>query len=56
MRFDAVEVLPLRLSFGNIKEESVSDLVELQLLLFLIDCIIMEIELFVLEILEDWHF
>lgn len=55
MRFDAVEVLLLRLSFGNIKVESVSDFVELQLLSFLIDLLVMEFELFVLEILQDWH-
>ena len=55
MRFDAVEVLPLRLSFGNIKKESVADFVELQLLSFLIDLLVMEFELFVLEIIQDWH-
>ena len=55
MRFDAVEVLTLRLSFGNIKVESVSDFVELQLLSFLIDLLVMEFELFVPKILQDWH-
>ena len=55
MRFDAVEVLMLRLSFGNIKVESVSDFVELQLLSFLIDLLVMEFELFVPKILQDWH-
>ena len=55
MRFDAVGVLTLRLSFGNIKVESVSNFVELQLLRFLIYLLVMEFELFVLEILQDWH-
>ena len=56
LSFNAVEILLLGFTFGNIKEESVSNLIKFQLFLFLIDHIIMEIELFVLEILEDWHF
>ena len=56
MSFEAVEILTLRLSLGDIEEEGVSNLVELQLFLFLVDLIIVESELCVFEILEDFHF
>lgn len=55
LSFDAVEVLTLRLTFGNVEEEGVANLVELQLLLLLIDLLVVEVELLVLEILKDWH-
>ena len=45
----------LGLTFGNVKEESVTSLVELQLFLFFIYRVIMETEFFIFEILEDFH-
>jgi len=52
---EAVEILALGLSLGDIEEEGVTDFVELHLFRFLVDLIVVEAELFVLEIFEHWH-
>ena len=56
LSFEAVEILALGLTLGNIEEVSVSNFIELELFLFLSDLVIMEAELFIFEILEDCHF
>jgi len=53
--FDAVEVLLFGLTLGDIEEEGVADLVELELLGLLVDLVVVEAELLVLEIFEDGH-
>ena len=52
---EAVEVLALGLSLGDVEEEGVADFVELHLLRFLADLVVVEAELFVLEVFEHWQ-
>ena len=52
---EAVGVFALRLTLCNIDKESVADLVELELIGILVDRFVVEVKLFVLEILMHWQ-